>query len=109
MSTDTVLIRNETQADEDSIRNITKVAFEGKWYSDNTEFLLIDKLRRAGKLSVSLVAELHGEIVGHVAFSSVTIDDKDIGWYGVGPISVFPLYQKKRNRRETSSRRIRGH
>jgi putative acetyltransferase len=41
-------------------------------------------------LSVSLVAEDRGAIVGHVAISPVSICDGSTGWYILGPISVVP-------------------
>ena len=46
-------------------------------------------------MSLSLVAEMDEKIVGHVAFSTVMIDEKDQGWYGLGPISVSPELQKQ--------------
>jgi predicted N-acetyltransferase YhbS len=47
-------------------------------------------LRQAGMLSLSLVAEDNGEIVGHVAISPISISDGSSGWYILGPISVVP-------------------
>lgn len=38
----------------------------------------------------SLVATLNSEVVGHVAFSPVTIDGRDLGWFGMGPVSARP-------------------
>jgi putative acetyltransferase len=52
-------------------------------------------LRTAGALTVSLVAQIDGAIVGHIAFSPVTFSDGSEGWYGVGPISVRPDHQKQ--------------
>jgi len=52
-------------------------------------------LRAAGALTVSLVAEVGGKVVGHVAFSPVTISDGSNNWYGLGPVSVPPEYQKR--------------
>jgi putative acetyltransferase len=46
-------------------------------------------------LTISLVAEIDGQVVGHIAFSPVTISDGAIGWYGLGPVSVLPEHQKK--------------
>jgi len=66
-------------------------------YSAQTEHLMIKELRAAGALSLSLVAEADGKIVGHVAFSEVTINDEFQNWYGLGPISVLPELQKTRN------------
>ena len=44
---------------------------------------------------MSLVADLHGRIIGHIAFSPVTISDGTSDWYGLGPVSVLPEYQRK--------------
>jgi putative acetyltransferase len=55
----------------------------------------VDRLRKAEAMPVSLVAELDGKVVGHVAFSVVTINGEDKGWYGLGPVSVLPELQKQ--------------
>jgi putative acetyltransferase len=52
-------------------------------------------LRKAGALTVSLVAEMEGHVVGHIAFSPVTISDGTPGWYGLGPVSVQPKRQRQ--------------
>ena len=44
---------------------------------------------------MSLVAEIDERVVGHVAFSPVIISDGAKEWYGLGPISVLPEYQKQ--------------
>jgi predicted N-acetyltransferase YhbS len=44
---------------------------------------------------VSLVAEVNGEIVGHVAVSPITISDGSDGWFGLGPVSVAPEHQRR--------------
>lgn len=90
----TMKIRPETSQDINAIEKITIAAFDGKWYSDQTEYLVIHRLRTAEAMSVSLVAEVDGKVVGHVAFSVVTINGKDMGWYGLGPVSVLPELQK---------------
>jgi putative acetyltransferase len=52
-------------------------------------------LRAANTLTVSLVAEVDARVVGHIAFSPVTISDGSEDWYGLGPVSVFPDFQKQ--------------
>jgi putative acetyltransferase len=88
-----ISIRTETPEDADVIARITARAFTGKPYADGTEPLIIQRLRAAGALSLSLVAEVNGEVIAHVAFSAVLIDGKDHGWYGLGPVSVLPELQ----------------
>ena len=62
-------------------------------YLPHTEQFIVTALRNAGQLSVSLVADDHGAVIGHVAISPVTISDGTAGWLGLGPISVAPNYQ----------------
>jgi putative acetyltransferase len=88
-------IRPETPQDISAIEQITIAAFNGKWYSDQTEHWVINRLREAGAMSVSLVSEIDGIVVGHVAFSVVNINSEDKGWYGIGPVSVLPEFQKQ--------------
>lgn len=88
-------IRQERPEDIEGIRQITKAAFEPIEHSSQTEAAIVDALRSAGALTVSLVAVADGEIVGHVAFSPVTIDGADKGWYDLGPVSVRPDRQKE--------------
>ncbi|MBY5822671.1 GNAT family N-acetyltransferase [Rhizobium leguminosarum] len=83
-----MLIRNETPDDIDAIHDLTSTAFKPMPYSDGTEAEIVRRLRAAGDLKISLVAEQDGEIVGHVAFSPVMINGAHDGWFGLGPISV---------------------
>jgi len=46
-------------------------------------------LRDSGDLSLSLVTEDDG-LIGHVAFSPVSITDGSEGWFGLGPLAVLP-------------------
>lgn len=89
-----IVIRTETSADIDAITNVTSAAFETLEISNHTEQFIIQALRAAKALTVSLVAELDGRVVGHVAFSPVTISDGTQDWYGLGPVSVLPEYQR---------------
>lgn len=88
-----VEIRNERAADVDAIDAVTTAAFFAAPHTDHTEQFIVKALRKAGKLTVSLVAEIEGNVVGHAAVSPVTISDGTLGWYGLGPISVMPAYQ----------------
>ena len=90
-----MIIRPETDADIATIRALTKAAFGKTPHTSGTEHLIVDALREAGDLFLSLVAEDAGEIVGHVAISPVTISDGTPAWYGLGPISVTPERQLK--------------
>lgn len=89
------LIRNETAADADAITTVTLAAFATLEISQHTEQFIVKALRVAGALAVSLVAELDGRVVGHVAFSPVTLSDGTPDWYGLGPVSVLPAHQRQ--------------
>lgn len=91
----TVQIRPERPGDVDTIRNLTTAAFKHMPFSSQTEAAIVDALRSADALTVSLVAAKDGVIVGHVAFSPVTINGETNGWYGLGPVSVWPDEQRK--------------
>lgn len=90
-----VIIRNETDTDIEVITKVTIAAFKNHPISNHTEQFIIQALRAAGALTISLVAEIDRKIVGHIAFSPVTISDGTADWYGLGPISVLPDYQKQ--------------
>jgi putative acetyltransferase len=90
-----MIIRPERASDLDAIFAVTKAAFENHPISNHTEQYIVNALRAAKALSLSLVAEVNGKVVGHIAFSPVTIADGSRNWYGIGPVSVLPAFQKK--------------
>jgi putative acetyltransferase len=90
-----MIIRKETQSDIEAISQVTIAAFKTLPISNHTEQFIIKALRAAGALTLSLVAEIDGCVVGHIAFSPATISDGTKDWYGLGPVSVLPEYQKQ--------------
>lgn len=85
-----MIIRNERSADHAAIRRIVTEAFATVPYSRQTEAAIVDALRAAGDMTLSLVAE-DGDPVGHVVFSPAIVGDgRAEGWYGVGPLAVRP-------------------
>lgn len=92
---DNLLIRPETPADVESIAAVTEIAFRTLAISSHTEQFIVAALRAAQALTVSLVAEMDGRVVGHIAFSPVTISDGSPQWYGLGPVSVLPDLQRQ--------------
>ncbi|MDW7772222.1 MAG: N-acetyltransferase [Desulfobulbaceae bacterium] len=90
-----IVIRAETKADAAAITEVTAAAFKTLEISSHTEQFIIAALRSAKALTVSLVAEVDGRVVGHIAFSPVTIADGTRNWYGLGPVSVLPEYQRR--------------
>lgn len=88
-------IRNERPADIVSIAKVTEEAFKTIEISNHTEQFIINALRAAGALTISLIAEIDGNVIGHIAFSPVTMSDGTNDWYGLGPVSVLPDYQRQ--------------
>ncbi|QQX88520.1 N-acetyltransferase [Cupriavidus necator] len=85
-----VQIRPESPSDVDAIAQLTTAAFLTAPHTSHTEAFVVNALRRAGQLTVSLVAQAGDRLVGHVAISPVTVSSGATGWYGLGPISVAP-------------------
>lgn len=90
-----MIIRNETAADIEAITKVTVAAFEDHPISQQTEHFIVIALREAGALSLSLVAEIEGRVVGHIAYSPVQISDGTGDWFGMGPVSVLPELQRQ--------------
>ncbi|OAN86817.1 GCN5 family acetyltransferase [Marinobacter sp. EhC06] len=90
-----ITIRTEQEQDVSSIRHVTQAAFATAKHASGTEAQIVEALRAADVLTVSLVAECNGEVVGHVAASPVEISDGARGWFGFGPVSVLPEYQRQ--------------
>ena len=90
-----IKIRRETPEDLQAIHEVTAAAFQEAPHSDQTEPFIIQALREAGALTLSLVADNGEKVIGHVAISPVVISDGSTGWYGLGPISVLPQEQGK--------------
>jgi len=84
-----MLVRQEQIDDRAAIHAVHCAAFP-----TDAEARLVDLLRNAGRLAVSLGAEVDGTIVGHVAFSPVTAGNGQVG-AGLGPIAVI---ESKRRR-----------
>ena len=93
----TIELRHETPDDLAAIEAVTIAAFADAPHTRHTEQFIVRALRAAGELTLSIVAEERGRIVGHVALSPLAITDghghKAQGWYGLGPISVLPPRQ----------------
>ena len=90
-----MIIRPETDSDIQAITDVTVEAFKTVQISHKTEQFIVKALRLDDALTISLVAEIKNTVVGHVAFSPVSISDGSQGWFGLGPVSVLPEYQKQ--------------
>lgn len=90
-----MIIRPETPADHAAIERINIDAFADHPFSRQTEHLIVEALRQADALTLSLVAEDGDGVVGHIAFSPALIDGKDLKWFMVGPLAVRPERQSE--------------
>ncbi len=90
-----ITLRSETDNDIGAITEVTIAAFKTLEISNHTEQFIVEALRSAKALTISLVAELDARVIGHIAFSPVTISDGTPSWYGLGPVSVLPEYQRQ--------------
>jgi len=73
-------IRDEQPRDRDRVRTVNESAF-GR--SDEAD--LIERLRLEGAVLLSLVAEVDGQIVGHILFSRMTVETAG------GPVAAVSL------------------
>lgn len=94
MSTSTFIIRNETPEDFEVISEVTVEAFRPLGFETLNEPYVIEALRAAGALTISLVAEIDHRVIGHIAFSPAAVSDGTPDWYALGPVSVLPEYQR---------------
>jgi putative acetyltransferase len=85
-------IRPELPADAAAVRYVNEQAFEGP-----DEARIVDLLRERGKALISLVAIAGEQVVGHILFSTVTIDpDNDhLRLIGLAPMAVLPDFQQQ--------------
>ncbi|MNX35438.1 hypothetical protein D3C86_657040 [compost metagenome] len=85
-----MLIREETSDDREVIRAVNRLAFGG-----DTEGELIDRLRADGDVLLSLVAQVDGEVVGHILFSKLKSETRGgtIKAAALAPMAVTPEFQ----------------
>lgn len=87
-----VLVREERPSDREAVRRVNEEAFGQPAEAD-----IVDALRSAGAAAVSLVAEMHGEVVGHILFSPVVVERSPPGSLALGlaPMAVLPAHQSR--------------
>ena len=83
-----IIIKKEDPSEIQQIWEVNATAFE-----TNAEADLVDRLRNCGVDFISLVAKLDEEIVGHILFTEVTLENSDIKIIGLAPMAVKPKYQ----------------
>jgi putative acetyltransferase len=86
-----MLIRAEGPGDRAAVHTVNAAAFETPLEAD-----LVEALREQARPLVSLVAEDHGAIVGHIMFSPVSLlGDPACRIMGLAPMAVLPAHQRK--------------
>lgn len=94
-----IKIHKETPDDYNCVIELTEKAFETLEISDHNEGKLIDKLRKAPAFieELSLVAELNGQVIGHILFTPIVIDygEQQFQSLVLAPVSVLPEFQKQ--------------
>ncbi len=84
-----MFIRNETADDIPAIRRVVTDALKMLAQSTGTEAAIVETLRNNGALTLSLVAEDEGEVIGYLAASMAKINTQN-GWGLIGPLAVLP-------------------
>ncbi|MDI3283889.1 N-acetyltransferase [Polyangium sp. 15x6] len=87
-----LLVRPELPADIAAVRHVNECAF-----GRPEEASLVDALRQSEAITLSLVAEQDGRVVGHILFSPVVIDrddGRDVA-QGLAPMAVLPELHRK--------------
>jgi putative acetyltransferase len=88
----TSVIRLETPADHDAVREVNRLAF-----GRDDEARLVDALREGGFARVSMVAEVDSEVVGHILFSDLPIVTPHgiVEALALAPMAVVPSHQRQ--------------
>ncbi len=90
MDHNNVVIRNEKKSDIEEITAIHIQAFSGP-----DEGKIVERLRMNGNLTISLVAESEGKVIGHIAYSPVYKKAREVTGVGLAPVAVLPAFQKQ--------------
>jgi putative acetyltransferase len=97
------VIRLETASDTEAVFRVNKEAFHAtarggvRRRPEEDVAALVDELRANGNLTLSLVAEIDGEVAGHVGFSPVTFEPGAPGVMALqlSPLAVLPAWQRR--------------
>lgn len=92
-------IRQEKENDYKLSESVVERAFENAEHTDHREHFLVAKLRKSDVFvpELSRVAELDGEIVGHIMLTKLLIENEGNKYnsLALAPVSVLPEYMNK--------------
>jgi len=92
-------IRQETSKDYEKVFNLIKSAFKEADFADHTEQFLVERLRQSDAFipELSMVAEIEGEVVGHILLTKIKIKNELTMFdsLALAPVSVLPRFQGK--------------
>ncbi len=95
----TIQLRQETPADHPTVASIIREAFKTEPHSDQTEHLLVERLRQSDAFipELSIIAEVEGKICGHVLVTKIEIvnGEQMFPSLALAPVAVHPNHQKK--------------
>ncbi len=90
-----MIIRQETSDDFGAVSALIKAAFASAEHRDGSEQDLVASLRNSSSFvpELSLIAEIDGEIVGHILFTEALVGGDTA--LALAPLSVSPPHQRK--------------
>lgn len=95
----TIRIRQEKENDYNFAEKVIEEAFKNEEHTDHREHFLVAKLRKSDAFipELSLVAELDGEIIGHILLTKIIVkNNKTIhNSLALAPVSVLPVFQNQ--------------
>lgn len=92
-------IRSERVGDAPRISELVRRAYADVRHSDHREHLMVDRLRQTDAYvpALSLLAEVDGELVGHILLTKARIVDgaSTVATLALAPLSVAPAFQRR--------------
>ena len=94
---DGIYLRREKPEDFDGISTLLKAAFKDDLHSDQTEHLLVERLRKSPFYipKLAIVAETNNQIIGYILLTKISIvqGEKEFEVLALAPVAVLPAFQ----------------